>query len=139
MDVLLPILLVSSWVSGPSQDTIVLQRDPRLDVLVQKQALANKRSAMMTSTGQYKGYRLQTINSPSRTAAEQMRSAIMSRFPDQKTYLQFQSPNFRVRVGNFLRKEDAENFRKQLARFFPENVYVVEDTIEYLPKDEELQ
>jgi hypothetical protein len=42
-------------------------------------------------------------------------------------------------VGNFLRKEDAENFRKQLARFFPENVYVVEDTIEYLPKDEELQ
>lgn len=139
MDFLFALLLPLASLGTPVQDTIDLNRDSRLDVLVQKQALANKRSALMTSTGQYKGFRLQAINTPSRTAAEQMRSAIMGRFPEQKTYLQFQSPNFRVRVGNFLRKEDAEAFRKQFARYFPDNIYVVEDTIEYQPKDEELK
>jgi len=35
-------------------DTIVVNKDPRLDVLTQKQAIVNKRSQMMTSNGLYK-------------------------------------------------------------------------------------
>ncbi|MEO0066259.1 MAG: hypothetical protein RI983_1585 [Bacteroidota bacterium] len=119
-------------------DTVIFQKDARLDILVQKQAQANKRSAMMTSAGLYKGFRLQMISTPRRDDATKMKTDLLSRFPDQKTYTLFQSPNFKVRLGNFLKREDAEKFRAQISKFFPKGIYIVEDTIEYTPVEEEL-
>lgn len=119
-------------------DTVIFKKDSRLDILVQKQAQANKRTAMMTSTGLYKGFRLQMISTPRRDDATQMKSELLNRFPDQKTYTLFQSPNFKVRMGNFLKKEEAEKFRAQISKFFPKGIYIVEDTIEYIPVEEEL-
>jgi hypothetical protein len=67
----------------------------------------------------------------------EMKTDLMNRFPDQKSYTLFQSPNFKVRIGNFLKKEDAEKYRNQISKFFPKGIYIVEDTIEYTPPEEE--
>jgi len=93
---------------------------------------------MMTSAGLYKGFRLQMISTPRRDDATQMKTELLNRFPDQKTYTLFQSPNFKVRLGNFLKRDDAEKFRAQISKFFPKGIYIVEDTIEYTPVEEEL-
>ncbi len=119
-------------------DTIVVKKDARLDLLTAKQAQINKRTAMLTSSGQYKGYRVQVISTNSRDQALKMKTELMSRFPDQKTYTSYQSPLFKVRIGNFVRKEDAEQFRKTLSRLYPQGVYVVEDLIEYNAAEDEL-
>lgn len=121
-----------------ASDSIIVRKDPRLDLLTAKQAQINKRSAMMTSSGQYKGYRIQVISTNSRDQALRIKTELLSRFPDQKTYTSYQSPLFKVRIGNFIRKEDAEQFRKTLSRFYPRGVYVVEDVIEYNPVEDEL-
>jgi len=120
-----------------SNDTIIVRKDARLDVLTQKQIAMNKRLAMMTSNGQYKGFRIQVISTSSREEAIKVKTDLLTGFPDQKTYLIFQSPNFRVRIGNFLKREDAENFRKQLVDLYPQGGYIVEDAIDYAPKNEE--
>lgn len=133
------LLVCSSTHAIANNDTVILVKDARLDVLVNKQAQINKRTAMMTSSGLYKGYRLQVISTPKRDDANQIKSALMNRFPEQKTYTLFQSPNFKVRIGNFLKKEDAEKFRSQLSKFFPKGIYIVEDTIEYTPVEEEIE
>ncbi|WP_439506143.1 SPOR domain-containing protein [Sediminibacterium sp.] len=119
------------------RDTIIIEKDPRLDILVSKQGQINKRTAMMTSTGLYKGFRLQVISTPKRDDANQVKTDLMNRFPDQKSYTFFQSPNFKVRIGNFLKKEEAEKYRNQISKFFPKGIYIVEDTIEYTPPEEE--
>lgn len=121
-----------------ASDSIIVKKDARLDLLTAKQAQINKRSAMMTSNGQYKGYRIQVISTNSRDQALSIKTELLSRFPDQKTYTSYQSPLFKVRIGNFIRKEDAEQFRKTLSRFYPRGVYVVEDVIEYNPVDDEM-
>ncbi|MBL0883387.1 MAG: SPOR domain-containing protein [Chitinophagaceae bacterium] len=122
-----------------ASDSIIVRKDPRLDLLTAKQAQINKRSAMMTSSGQYKGYRIQVISTTNREQAFAIKTELLSRFPDQKSYTSYQSPLFKVRIGNFLKKEDAEQFRKTLNRFYPKGVYVVEDVIEYtLTEEEEL-
>lgn len=93
----------------------------------------------MTSNGQYKGYRIQVISTTNRDQAFKIKTELLGRFPDQKSYTSYQSPLFKVRIGNFLKKEDAEQFRKTLNRFYPNGVYVVEDIIEYtFVEDEEL-
>lgn len=130
-------LLVCSSVFASSADTVIMVKDARLDVLVAKQSHINKRTAMMTSTGLYKGYRLQVISTAKRDDANKMKTDLMNRFPEQKAYTLFQSPNFKVRIGNFLKKEDAEKYRNQISKFFPKGIYIVEDTIEYTPPEEE--
>ena len=119
-------------------DTILVRKDNRLDLLTAKQAQLNKRTAMLTSDGQYKGYRLQVISTNSRDQAFRIKTELLSRFPDHKTYTSYQSPLFKVRIGNFVRREDAEQFRKLLNRFYPKGVYVVEDVIEYNLAEDEL-
>ncbi len=121
-----------------ANDTVIVVKDSRLDILSTKQAQINKRTAMMTSGGQYKGFRVQVVSTSNRDNAQKIKTDLMNKFPDQKSYILFQSPNFKVRIGNFLKKEEAEKLRKQLNKYFPQGVYIVEDTIEYYPKVEDL-
>lgn len=118
-------------------DSVILSKDHRLDILTAKQVQINKRTAMMTSSGLYRGYRIQVVSTNKRDLAFKIKAELLARFPDQKSYAMFQSPYFKVRIGNFIRKEEAERLRKQLMKFYPQGVYVVEDAIEYTPKDEE--
>ncbi len=120
-----------------ANDTIIVRKDPRLDILTQKQAEINKRTSMVTSSGLYKGYRIQVISTTNRDEATKVKSDVLSRFSDQKAYLTYHSPYFKVRIGNFINKDDAEKFRQQLGKYYPKGVYVVEDAIEYTMNPDE--
>lgn len=123
----------ASW----SMDTVIVHKDARMDVLTARQAQINKKSSLLTSTGQYKGYRVQVVSTSNRDQAFKIKGELLSRFPDQKTYALFQSPNFKVRIGNFLKKPDAEKFKLQLTKLYTTGVFVVEDAIDYSPTKEE--
>jgi len=116
-----------------ANDTIIVHKDARLDVLTAKQAQINSRAAQLTSTGQYKGFRIQVLSTASRDLAFKMKADLLARFPDQKTVTLFQSPNFKVRMGNFITKAEAEKFRLSINKLFPDGVFIVEDTIDYIP------
>lgn len=69
------------------------------------------------------GYRIQVFSdSNPRTAkaeAERKASAISSRFPDIKTYVTYQSPYWRLRVGDFTTFEDANDALTELKNALP--------------------
>jgi hypothetical protein len=118
-------------------DTIVVHKDPRLEILSAKQAVVNNLTSKMTSNGQYRGFRLQILNTRSRDEAFKIKSQLMQLFPDEKSYVTFQSPYFKVRIGNFIDRSEALSFRNRLAKKYPQNAYVVEDIIEYTPGEDE--
>jgi len=130
--------MCSTIVSWANADTIIVKKDARIDVLVSKQIAVNRLSAKMSSGGQFIGYRIQLLNTKSRDEAFKLKGEMLQKFADQKTYLSFQSPYFKVRFGNFINKEEAEEYRKILSQRFPQGVYVVSDLIEYTPKEEDL-
>lgn len=121
-----------------AHDTVIVVKDTRLDILSSKQMQINKRTAIMASGGQYRGFRVQVLSSSNRDNAQKIKTDLLNKFPDHKSYILYQSPNFKVRIGNFLKRDEAEKLRKQLNKYFPQGVYVVEDTIEYYPKMDEL-
>lgn len=131
----IPIILLVNFAFA--NDTIIVKKDPRIDVLTSKQILINKRSSMLTSTGQYKGYRIQVMSTTSRDQAFNIKGDLLNKFPTEKSYVMFQSPYFKVRLGNFKKREEADAFRKNLNKLFPQGVFIVEDTIEYTPPPEE--
>jgi hypothetical protein len=118
-----------------ASDTIVVVKDPRLDILSQKQALINKRTSVLTSNGKIKGFRIQITSTSSRDQAFNAKAAVQSKFLDQKVYTTYQAPLFKVRVGDFIKREDAEKYRKLMLTIFPTGMYVVEDVVDAVLED----
>jgi hypothetical protein len=115
-------------------DTIIVHKDSRIDVLTAKQAAINKVTAHMASNGMFKGYRLQVLNTRSRDDAFKMKATLLENFPDQKAYVLYQSPYFKVRIGNFVNRSDADNFSREVSSYLSQPAYVVQDLIEYITK-----
>lgn len=131
---------VAPWgiLSAIAADTTIVTKDPRLDVLTQKQRVINQKLSMMAGNGLYKGFRIQVISTPKREDAMRVKADLLTNYPDQKSYILYQSPNFKVRIGNFIRREDALKLKELLNKSYPQGVYLVEDAVEYNPREDEL-
>lgn len=113
--------------------TVIVHKDPRFDELAAKQAEINKRSQQFIPK-RVQGWRIQAANTQNRDEANSVKAELLRRFPDQKTYLMYQSPNFRVRIGDFLTQKEAMSLRKMISALYPGNgIYIVSDVIEYTP------
>jgi SPOR domain len=131
------IIILYSFFSGNNfADTIIVHKDPRLNIFTEKQSAVNKLASKMTSSGLYIGYRLQVLSTRSREEAFKLKTALLQKFPDQETYIMFQSPYFKVRIGNFFHRPDAESFKNRFLQKFSQNAYIVDDAIEYTPAED---
>jgi len=84
------------------------------------------------------GYRIQIFfdsGNTSKQAAMSAKKSFETRFPEIEAYISFEEPNYKVRVGNFRTKLDAEGCLKKVASLYP-SAFVVPDFIEF-PKTEE--
>ncbi|NEN21902.1 SPOR domain-containing protein [Cryomorpha ignava] len=77
------------------------------------------------------GYRVQ-IYFGDRSAAQEKRGAFVRSNPELGAYLSYLAPNFRLRVGDFRSRLEAEKLKKEIARNFP-GCYIVKDKIELPP------
>jgi SPOR domain len=112
-----------------STSSIVIHKDPRIDLLVKKQIEVNEETTR-NARRFVSGFRIQVINTSDRNAAIAAKTKIYKLFPELKAYLLYQSPYFRLRVGNFKDQEEAEDYRKALSKEFPNSVFLVRDTVE---------
>ena len=113
-------------------NTVVIHKDPRLDLLVNKQANINEvtsRDGRRTD----KGFRLMIISTTNRDEAMAAKTKIYTFFPDLKAYLWYQSPYFRLKAGNFKDRKDAEAYQKRMNSYFPRGVFIMKDIIEVKP------
>jgi hypothetical protein len=113
-------------------NSIVVNKDPRIDLLIRKQAEINEETTR-DSRRNIPGYRIQVINSSDRNSVFAAKTKVYQQFPELKLYLMYQAPNYKLKVGNFRTQEEAEDYSKQLSKLFPSGVYVIRDTIEVKP------
>lgn len=140
---ILSLLILISGVSfsqnAKDSSSIVVHKDPRVDVLMKKQADVNaavKRANARTA----RGYRLLVMNTNKRDEAISAKTKVYSTFPELKAYLVYQTPYFKLKAGNFRTREEAKEYQKLLSVYFPKGVLVISDIIEVTPekdKDEE--
>jgi hypothetical protein len=133
------IIFFFSFLYTQAADTIIVHKDPRIDALTAKQIAINKVTIHMTSNGLFKGYRLQVLNTRSRDEAFKTKAMLLENFPNQKVYILYQAPYFKVRAGNFINRADAENFSNDIRGYLSQPVYIVNDLVEYIPKPEDFQ
>lgn len=119
--------------SLPDSPTVVIHKDPRVDVLVKKQADINA-AIKKASARSARGYRLLVMNTNKRDEAIAAKTKIYTNFPELKAYLIYQSPYFKLKAGNFKTREEAQNYQKTLSLYFPKGVFIVNDIIEITPE-----
>jgi SPOR domain len=80
------------------------------------------------------GYQLQVLNTTDRSEAINAKSLLLTKFPNQKTFLLFQNPYYKIRFGNFLTETEAVGYQKKIESYFT-NVFVIPVKIEIKLKE----
>lgn len=134
------ILLLSATVNPvfSQKDTGVVEviKDPRIDLLVKKQAQINKVSVYKNSRGEYKGYRIMILSTNNRDLAYKTRADMLRYFPDQNVYMGYQAPYFKLKLGDFLKRPEADAFKKELSMVYDQSTFVIQDIIKLTPEQE---
>ena len=102
-------------------------QDSRIDTLLQRHIVVNKRRNGL------EGYRLEIFFNSDHNAREkalEVKTEFLKRYPDLDAYIQFQAPNFRVRIGNFRTKSEALKVKERIKQYYP-NAFRVDDIIQY--------
>ncbi len=107
-----------------NNDSLKLNADPRITTLQDKYIELNK---LKQTTS---GYRIQIHFGNEREKAKDIKTKFLQAFPDVPAYDSYQSPNFRVRVGDYRSKLEATKYLKQISAAFPSS-FIVNDNIKY--------
>ena len=81
------------------------------------------------------GYRLQIFYDQEKNSVNQKKADYLARYKEQPAYINYKAPNFRLRVGDFRTRLQAESFMNEIKVDWPDAI-VVEDDIE-LPRLED--
>lgn len=107
--------------------TMTIVRSAKLDSLVMRHIRINQ------MTDGFDGFRVQLYSGSGTTArdeANDIRAEFMSNHPDIPAYLLYQTPNFKVRVGDFRTELDAIRLQRELSYQYPGG-FVVRDEVKF--------
>lgn len=135
---LINVVVAGAWAqtgtdSIPKGKVMVTQKDERIDLLGKKMAEYNE--SLAKKIRMEKGYRLMLLSTTDRSQAIQVRSKLLQYYPEHNVYMTFQSPYIKLKFGDFLEKDDADDMRKQIAdaKIVPGNIYIVPEMVEVKP------
>lgn len=77
------------------------------------------------------GYRIQLFSDGGNNAKDRAQSLLdelVRNYPEVSSYLTYQQPNFKVRIGNFRTKAEARQFQTVLSQNYP-GCFIVRDLI----------
>jgi hypothetical protein len=110
---------------------IQIIQDDKVDLLVSKHIQINQNRKGID------GYRIQIFfdsGNNSKTKAQSIYEGFKAKYPDVRVYLSFKSPNYKVRVGDYRTRLDAQRFLNDIIIEYP-NAWIIADLIN-LPKVE---
>ena len=79
------------------------------------------------------GYRVQLFSSTDFEEANAKKAEAESLFPEEKFYVVYDAPVYKIRGGNFRTRFDADKLSKRLEKHGYRNAWIVPDRIEKLP------
>ncbi|MDD4993675.1 MAG: SPOR domain-containing protein [Paludibacter sp.] len=111
--------------------TVKIYQDKRIEKLISNRH-SNGGSKQVTASG----YRVQVFSSNAQRTGKndafRIEKQIRDEFPEQAIYVNYDSPFWKVRVGDFKTQAQAQAFRSQLISTFPQmrsEIYLVREQI----------
>ncbi len=122
----LNILSLLFSVALQAQGKVILYGDKGVESVVARHVAFNE------NVKGFPGYRIQIFfesGNYSKNKAFGEKGKFISRYPEISAYVIFQEPYYKVRVGNFRNKLEAEAFKQRIKEQWPE-CYIIKDDID---------
>jgi len=119
--------VVKDYFTGRDSVVVTLINDPRLDTLIYRHIQSR------AEIGGLRGYRIQVYfgsGQQARKEANEAKASCILLFPTQKAHILYQTPFYKVRVGDFRTRNEAFIWHKKIVRKFPK-AYIVNDIINF--------
>jgi hypothetical protein len=119
--------MLSVFITSASAQTkgkVEVVKDSRIDTLIAKRAELNKTTGAETMAG----FRVQIFTGPNRRDAYEAQAKFQQEFPDIRTYVIYNEPNFKVRAGDFRTRMDAEKLQDELKKWFT-GMFIISEKI----------
>lgn len=118
---------VNPTVLSPENGSLVIVQDERIVHLMEKDKRINENEMTIP------GYRVQLYSGSGtnvREEANKIKSDFLKKYEDAPSYVFYDQPTWKTRVGDFRTKLEAEQFLMQIQEDFP-NSFVVPDDINF--------
>ncbi len=124
----------------PGKGKVKIHQSPLIDSMMVSQLKHANTHLMMDRNDSYimgAGYRIQVFSDNNQRAAkaeaEAKQRVVQAAFPGMPTYVSFQSPFWKLRVGNYRTSEEAHAALRMLKREFPgwKEMYIINDVIKF--------
>ncbi len=101
------------------QDARLVQLEKNANKLSEKNFKQNTETTVEQSNQAVRGYRIQIYSGNDRNYANDVRLKFMTSYPQTACYIQFLSPYFKVRVGDYTSSAEANKQLKYFKRVYP--------------------
>jgi hypothetical protein len=104
---------------------VTLNQEPRLEALVGKHISINQKAKG------FPGFRVQVYfgsGTDAKSMANKIRAELNNKFPDMSSYLIYEAPYFKVRIGDYRNRNEAYKAFKMVQENYP-GAFIVDDLI----------
>jgi len=131
--VIIALIGIPSLVLAQTRGTVQVDKDPKVDSLIGNYLVGGgKVGNGEPASASSNGYRIQIFSGSDRKEAYSVQSKFQNKFPDTHTYLSYRDPNFKVKVGDFRSRSEAEKMIEEMKPAFG-GLFIIPEKIN-LPK-----
>ena len=113
-------------IKSSTDSTLVIKSESRYKDLIERQKKLNLANPAMA------GYRIQIYFGGNRQKATEVKLDFSGRYPNLSSYLTYQQPNFKVRVGDFRSRNEAQKTLNEITGIYPTS-FIVPDEVKLPP------
>ncbi|MEY2830485.1 MAG: hypothetical protein RIQ33_2343 [Bacteroidota bacterium] len=110
-----------------AQGTITVKQDITMHKLIDRHIELN------ATVKRVQGWRIQLYSNSERNEVMAIKSEFLTQYPATKTYLTYQQPYFKLRIGDFADKNEAYQFMKEINDKF-KGIFLVPDVVNIMPE-----
>jgi len=130
-------MLLTITASAQTRGKVTVVKDARIDSLMALRIALSKMpntGAGVYSPASANGYRVQIFSGSNREDAYNAQSKFNGLYPEMKTYIIYNEPNFKVRAGDFRTRLEASKLMEQLRSQFT-SIFIIPEKINLSKND----
>lgn len=120
------VMMVPALSSAQNRGKVEVIKDPLIDTLIARRPTLNRYN--MITDEPSAGYRVQIYFGSSRQAAYSAQARFREDYPEYRTYITYNEPNFKVHAGDFRTRLEAQKLMNELTKVFT-SMFVIAEKI----------
>lgn len=125
---LLSMFFLNATSFAQTRGQVEVIKDSRIDSIIAHRLLPAKSALARIGNSSGYGYRVQFFISPNRNEIYAKQAAFNQLYPDLRTYIIYQEPNYKIKAGDFRTRLEAQKLMRDIRPQFP-TLFLVSEKI----------